>query len=69
MTRLVVMEGDGIGPEIGAVTVEVLREADRRFSLGLKFTTAAIGRAQNRHGRRADLGPDAVALHNNQSSH
>ena len=43
MTQLVVMEGDGIGPEIGAVTVEVLREADRRFSLGLKFTTAAIG--------------------------
>jgi isocitrate/isopropylmalate dehydrogenase len=43
VTQLVVMEGDGIGPEIGAVTVEVLREADRRFSLGLVFTTAAIG--------------------------
>jgi isocitrate/isopropylmalate dehydrogenase len=43
VTRLVVMEGDGIGPEIGTVTVEVLREADRRFSLGLEFTAASIG--------------------------
>jgi isocitrate/isopropylmalate dehydrogenase len=45
VTQLVVMEGDGIGPEISAVTVEVLREADRRFGLGLKFTAAAIGLA------------------------
>ena len=43
MTRLVVMEGDGIGPEISAVTVEVLRAADRKFGLGLAFATASIG--------------------------
>jgi isocitrate/isopropylmalate dehydrogenase len=43
VTRLVVMEGDGIGPEISAVTVAVLREADRRFALGLSFSTASVG--------------------------
>src|SRR6202140_1701432 len=37
------MEGDGIGPEISAVTAEVLRAADRRFGLGLAFATASIG--------------------------
>src|ERR1039458_756099 len=37
------MEGDGIGPEISAVTVEVLRAADRGFGLGLAFATASIG--------------------------
>src|SRR5580692_12943964 len=37
------MEGDGIGPEISAVTVEVLRAADRSFALGLEFETASIG--------------------------
>jgi 3-isopropylmalate dehydrogenase len=37
------MEGDGIGPEISAVTVEVLRAADRKFGLGLAFATASIG--------------------------
>jgi isocitrate/isopropylmalate dehydrogenase len=43
MTHLVVMEGDGIGPEISAATIAVLREADRIFGLGLKFSSAAIG--------------------------
>ena len=37
------MEGDGIGPEISAVTLEILREADRKFALGLEFTSASIG--------------------------
>jgi 3-isopropylmalate dehydrogenase len=37
------MEGDGIGPEISAATVEVLRAADRGFGLGLAFATASIG--------------------------
>ncbi|HEY3641293.1 MAG TPA: isocitrate/isopropylmalate family dehydrogenase [Xanthobacteraceae bacterium] len=45
MTRLVVMEGDGIGPEISAATVEVLRAADRAFALNLVFTSASIGLA------------------------
>jgi isocitrate/isopropylmalate dehydrogenase len=43
LTHLVVMEGDGIGPEISAATVAVLRAADRRFELGLDFTSASIG--------------------------
>src|SRR5712691_13476156 len=37
------MEGDGIGPEISAATIAVLGTADRRFALGLSFTSAAIG--------------------------
>jgi 3-isopropylmalate dehydrogenase len=41
--KLVVMEGDGIGPEICAATLEVLRAADRGFGLGLAFTPASIG--------------------------
>jgi isocitrate/isopropylmalate dehydrogenase len=51
VTRLVIMEGDGIGPEIGAATIAVLREADRMLALGLTFTTASIGLAALRqHG-------------------
>jgi len=42
-TRLLVLPGDGIGPEIVAATIEVLMAADRRFGLGLAFETAAIG--------------------------
>jgi 3-isopropylmalate dehydrogenase len=37
------MEGDGIGPEISAATITVLNAADRRFGLGLSFTSASIG--------------------------
>jgi 3-isopropylmalate dehydrogenase len=37
------MEGDGIGPEICAATLVVLREADRRFGLGLSFSSTPIG--------------------------
>jgi len=45
VTQLVVMEGDGIGPEISAATIEVLRAADREFALNLVFTSASIGLA------------------------
>jgi 3-isopropylmalate dehydrogenase len=41
--ELVVMEGDGIGPEITQATLVVLREADKRFGLGLSFTPALVG--------------------------
>jgi 3-isopropylmalate dehydrogenase len=41
--NLVVMEGDGIGPEITAATLKVVRAADRRFGLNLAFTPVAIG--------------------------
>jgi isocitrate/isopropylmalate dehydrogenase len=45
MTHLVVMEGDGIGPEITTATLDVLRAADSTFGLGLTFTTVPIGLA------------------------
>ena len=41
--RILVLEGDGIGPEITAATLQVLRAADARFALGLTFENAAIG--------------------------
>jgi len=42
-THLLVLPGDGIGPEIVGATLDVLREADRMFGLDLTFETAAIG--------------------------
>jgi isocitrate/isopropylmalate dehydrogenase len=42
-TRLVVLQGDGIGPEITAATLHVLAAADRLLDLGLSFTDAPIG--------------------------
>ena len=39
--RLLVLEGDGIGPEITAATLGVLRAADAKFALALSFETAA----------------------------
>jgi 3-isopropylmalate dehydrogenase len=43
--RLVVMPGDGIGPEITAATLEVLGVADRAFGLNLAFEEVTIGLA------------------------
>ena len=40
---LLVLEGDGIGPEIMAATLAVLRAADARFSLGLTFQAGDVG--------------------------
>ncbi len=45
---LLVLEGDGIGPEITAATLDVLRAADHAFSLGLSFDHADIGWAAHR---------------------
>ena len=42
-THLVVMQGDGIGPEITAATLHVLRETDRLLKLGLTFEEVPIG--------------------------
>jgi isocitrate/isopropylmalate dehydrogenase len=44
-THLVVMPGDGIGPEITAATLHVLREVDRLIKLGLSYEDATIGLA------------------------
>ena len=41
--NLLVLPGDGIGPEITAATLEVLEAADRRFGLGLYFEFREIG--------------------------
>jgi isocitrate dehydrogenase (NAD+) len=46
--RLLVLEGDGIGPEITAATLAVLRAADAKFAIGLSFESAAIGWAAHR---------------------
>ena len=43
MTRILVLAGDGIGPEITAATMEVLAAADRRFGLGLNYEHRDIG--------------------------
>jgi len=49
--RLVVMAGDGIGPEITAATLAVLTAADRAFGLNLAFEEVPIGVAGLRqHG-------------------
>jgi isocitrate/isopropylmalate dehydrogenase len=41
--RLVVLPGDGIGPEISAATVEILQLLNRKLALGLVFETREIG--------------------------
>jgi 3-isopropylmalate dehydrogenase len=41
--RLLVLPGDGIGPEITAATLAVLRAASERFHLDLKITEEAVG--------------------------
>jgi isocitrate/isopropylmalate dehydrogenase len=67
---LVVIEGDGIGPEISAATLGVLREADRAYALGLSFSSAQAGLVSLRnHGTtlpaatvEAALSADGVIL-------
>ncbi|HEY5309595.1 MAG TPA: isocitrate/isopropylmalate family dehydrogenase, partial [Casimicrobiaceae bacterium] len=56
--RILVLEGDGIGPEITAATLEVLRAADAKFALGLNYETAAVGWAA--HKISGTTFPDAV---------
>ncbi len=41
--RIVVLPGDGIGPEISAAAVEVLGLVNRDLGLGLEFETHEIG--------------------------
>jgi 3-isopropylmalate dehydrogenase len=57
-TTLLVLPGDGIGPEIVAATMEVLDAADRQFKLGLAYETADIGFAALR--ACGTTTPDAV---------
>ena len=56
--HLLVLPGDGIGPEIVAATVTVLRAAEARHRLGLRLGEAEIGfSALARHGSTI---PEAV---------
>ena len=49
--RLLVLPGDGIGPEITAASVGVLEAASRRFDLGLQLDHDEVGHASlKRHG-------------------
>jgi len=41
--KILVLPGDGIGPEITAATLDVLKAADARFGLGLVFEEMDIG--------------------------
>lgn len=43
--RITLLPGDGIGPEIMAVTVEVLKVIGKKFDLAFNFTEALIGGA------------------------
>ena len=43
--HIVVLPGDGIGPEIAAVTSAVLRAASERFQLGITLEERAVGHA------------------------
>jgi 3-isopropylmalate dehydrogenase len=49
--RILVLPGDGIGPEITAATLSVLRAASARFGLALEFEEEVVGHESlKRHG-------------------
>jgi isocitrate/isopropylmalate dehydrogenase len=43
--RILVLPGDGIGPEITAATLAVLQSADKKFKLGLQYEKKDMGLA------------------------
>src|SRR5450631_2467325 len=58
--RLLVLEGDGIGPEITAATLGVLRAADAKHGLALTFETATVG--WSAHKAEGTTFPDSVEM-------
>ena len=56
--NILVLEGDGIGPEITAATLAVLAAAERAFALKFTLETASIGWAA--HKRDGTTFPAAV---------
>jgi len=49
--RILVLPGDGIGPEITAATLEVLRAASQRFALDIALEEDIVGHASlSKHG-------------------
>lgn len=58
--KIVVLPGDGIGPETMAATIEVLAAASSRFGLALEFDHDVAGHESlRRHG--ATVTPDLLA--------
>lgn len=56
---VLLLPGDGIGPEITAVTRNVLEALDRSFSLGLRFSQEDVGFASlEKHG--ATITPELI---------
>ena len=49
--KIVVLPGDGIGPEITAATLEVLKAASERFDLGLSYEQHDVGFASLKTNR------------------
>jgi len=43
MAKIAVLPGDGVGPEVTAEAVKVLRAVDDHFGIGLEFESFAIG--------------------------
>lgn len=41
--KIITLAGDGIGPEITAVTLQALERLDRRFALGLRLEAREVG--------------------------
>jgi 3-isopropylmalate dehydrogenase len=41
--RIAVLSGDGIGPEVMAATLPILRKAGEKFGFGFEFTEAPVG--------------------------
>jgi len=59
--RIIVLPGDGIGPEITAATVEVLKVASDRFKLGLAFEQHDVGFASLKT-KGATITPELIEL-------
>jgi len=50
--KILILPGDGIGPEVVAEAVKVLRAADRRFGLGVELSEGLLGGAAiDAHGK------------------
>lgn len=68
--NILILPGDGIGPEISTATAEVLKAANEAFKLGLAFDYADIGlKTLKSHGttlrpdvKEACLAADAIVL-------
>ncbi|RQR30722.1 isocitrate/isopropylmalate dehydrogenase family protein [Burkholderia sp. Bp9142] len=57
--RILVLPGDGIGPEIIAASIDVLDKSDRLFDLGLQYDYEDVGFASlDKHG--TTLRPDVL---------